>query len=198
MSGDILPIVKSLCVYCGSSSRAKPVYVEAAKALGTALATRGWTLVYGGASCGLMGTVADAALAEGGRVVGVLPSFMGERELAHPSLTELHLVGSMHERKAKMAELADGFIALPGGFGTLDEMFEVLTWAQIAIHAKPCAFYNVAGFYDPLFAFLDHMSAEGLLRPQHRELPLCHDNLETLLDLIAAHEGRTDDKWERT
>lgn len=188
---------KAIAVYCGSSSRAKPVYVEAARALGTALAARGWSLVYGGASCGLMGVVADAALAAGGKVIGVLPDFMDDRELAHTGLTELHIVGSMHERKAKMAALADGFIALPGGFGTLDEMFEVLTWAQINIHNKPCAFYNVSGFYNTLFAFLDHMTAEGLLRPHHRELPLLHDDLETLLELLATHEGRTDDKWDR-
>ena len=188
---------KAICVYCGSSSSAKQVYFEAARALGEALARRGWSLVYGGASCGLMGAVADATLAAGGRAIGVLPDFMEDRELAHPGLSELHVVTSMHERKAKMAELADGFIALPGGFGTLDEMFEILTWAQINIHAKPCAFFNVGGFYDGLFSFLDHMAAEGLPRPQHRSLPLIHAELEPLLDLVGAYRGVHDDKWEQ-
>ena len=189
--------MKAICVYCGSSSKAKPVYFEAAHALGTALAKRGWSLIYGGASCGLMGAVADAALAAGGKVVGVLPDFMEDRELAHTNLTELHIVSSMHERKAKMAQLAEGFIALPGGFGTLDEMFEMLTWAQINAHQKPCGFLNVSGFYDPLFTFLDHVTAEGLLRPHHRALPLIHRELEPLLELLATHEGRPDIHWEK-
>lgn len=171
----------AICVYCGSASAAKPVYLEAAKELGEALAARGLTLVYGGAESGLMGSVANAALAAGGKVIGVIPESMVEKEIAHRGLTQLHVVGSMHERKALMAALSDAFIALPGGYGTYDEIFEMLTWAQIGYHTKPCGFLNTNGFYDRLFAFLDHATDEGLLRPQHRNLPYLERELLPLL-----------------
>jgi uncharacterized protein (TIGR00730 family) len=187
--------VNAICVFCGSSSRAKPVYFEAANALGTAIATRGWDLIYGGASCGLMGEVANAALAAGGRVIGVIPEFMVAREIAHTTLTELSIVSSMHERKAKMVELADAFVALPGGYGTFDEIFEVLTWAQIDVHNKPCAFLNTNGFYDALFAFLDHTAAEGLLQSHHRQLPIVHTEPDALLDHLAAYRAESHSKW---
>jgi uncharacterized protein (TIGR00730 family) len=178
--------MKSVCVFCGSNPGARPSYAATARRLGEVLAARGLTLVYGGSSTGLMGAVADGALSGSGAVVGVLPGFMVSREIAHPRLTELLWVGSMHERKATMAARADAFVALPGGFGTLDEMFEILTWAQLGLHHKPCALLDVGGYYAPLLAFLDHAAAEGLLRPEHRALLFVETDPERLLDRLAS------------
>ncbi len=157
-----------ICVFCGSAAGTRPEYAEAAAELGTALATRGLGLVYGGASVGLMGVVADAALAAGGEVVGVIPQALVDREVAHPGLTELHVVGTMHERKARMAELSGAFVVLPGGMGTLEELFEVVTWSQLGLHAKPIVLLDVAGYWAGLAAFLDHAGAEGFVRAGHR------------------------------
>ena len=179
--------MKSVCVFCGGNPGARPSYRTAAERLGEALAARGLTLVYGGASVGLMGAVADAALARGGRVVGVLPEFMTAREVGHEGLTELLLVGSMHERKAEMAARADAFVALPGGYGTLDELFEVLTWAQLGLHHKPCALLDVDGYYAPLVAFLDRAAAEGLLRPEHRAMLFVEEDAERLVERLASY-----------
>lgn len=162
--------VRSICVYCGSRTGAHPAYARAAAALGKAIAREGLTLVYGGGSVGLMGVVADSALAAGGRVIGVIPRILMKRELAHRGLTELVQTGSMQERKAKMAELSDAFVALPGGIGTLDELFEMWTWAQLGLHAKPCALINTEGYYDNLVAFLDRAALDGFLRPEIRSL----------------------------
>jgi uncharacterized protein (TIGR00730 family) len=177
-------MLKSVCVFCASSPGVSPAYLAAARSLGDAIAKAGLRLVYGGASTGLMGAVADAALVAGGEVTGVLPEFMLSRELAHPRLTELVVVSSMHERKAQMAERADAFVALPGGFGTMEELFEVLTWAQLRLHTKPCALLDVAGYYASLTAFLDHATAEGLLRPEYRALLLVEDEPVRLLGRI--------------
>ena len=157
-----------LCVFCGSSYGAHPAYREEAAKLGALLAARGFGLVYGGASVGLMGAVADAALAGGAPVIGVLPAILKDREIAHPGLTELHYVDTMHERKARMADRADAFLALPGGFGTLDEFLEILTWAQFGLHSKPCLLVNTRSYFDGLLRFLDHAVAEGFIRDQHR------------------------------
>jgi uncharacterized protein (TIGR00730 family) len=178
--------MKSVCVFCGANPGVRPSYAAAARHLGEVLAARGLTLVYGGASTGLMGAVADAALAGGGKVVGVLPEFMVAREVAHPGLTELHLVSSMHERKAAMAARADAFVALPGGFGTLDELFEVLTWSQLGLHHKPCALLDVDGYYAPLVTFLDRAAAEGLLRPEHRAMLFVERDPERLAVRLAS------------
>lgn len=162
--------IRSVCVYCGSQMGASPSYARAAAALGEAIARDGLTLVYGGASVGLMGVVANAALAAGGRVIGVMPRILMRRELAHPALTELVVTESMQERKAKMAELSDAFVALPGGIGTLDELFEMWTWAQLGLHAKPCALINTDGYYDEIVSFLDRSTRDGFLRPATRAL----------------------------
>lgn len=161
---------KWVCVFCASAAGASPVYLETAEELGRRIAGRGYGLVYGGATVGAMGAVADAALAGGGPVVGVIPDVIKEREIEHRGLTELHVVRTMHDRKAMLAERADAFVALPGGFGTLDEFIEVVTWAQLRIHAKPCVLVNVGGFYDGLLRFFDHTAAEGLIQPENRGL----------------------------
>jgi uncharacterized protein (TIGR00730 family) len=160
----------ALCVFCGSATGIRPDYLVAAQALGHAAAERGVEIVYGGARVGLMGAMADAALAAGGRVTGVIPRALVSREIAHEGLTTLHVVDSMHQRKATMAQLADAFVALPGGVGTLEELFEVWTWAHLGVHAKPCAVLDVAGFWQPLVAALDHMVAEGFVRAEVRAL----------------------------
>ena len=176
----------SLCVFCGSRSGAAPVFGEAARSLGTLLAEQGITVVYGGARIGLMGAVADSALAAGGRVIGVIPEAIAAIEIAHEGLTELHRVGSMHERKALMAELSDGFVALPGGLGTLEELFEVWTWAQLAIHAKPIGLLNVEGFYDSLLAFVAQQEQAGFVNAQHRALLQAAPEPAALLERLAA------------
>lgn len=162
--------MKSVSVFCGSSAGAHPSYAATARRLGEALVEHGLTLVYGGASVGLMGILADTVLQHGGRVIGVLPAFMNGRERAHPGLSELCIVESMHERKAMMAERADAFVALPGGFGTLEEIFEVFTWAQLGLHSKPCALLDVDGYYEHLERFLDHATGEGFVKPSFRSL----------------------------
>ena len=166
--------IKSVCVFCGSRMGARPDYLAGAKALGTELARRGLTLVYGGTSVGLMGAMADAALAGGGKVVGVLPQVLSDREIAHPRLTELHLVDSMHTRKAMMAERADAFIAMPGGVGTFEELFEITTWAQLGIHHKPIGLLNVADFYGPLLTLMRRAVDEGFI-PETRAQPFSYD-----------------------
>jgi uncharacterized protein (TIGR00730 family) len=177
--------MRSVCVFCGGNPGARPIYVVAARNLGEVIAARGLGLVYGGASTGLMGAVADGALARGGRVTGVLPEFMIPREIAHRGLSELHFVSSMHQRKAEMVARADAFIALPGGFGTLDELFEVLTWSQLGLHHKPCALLDVDGYFAPLCAFLDHATVEGLLRPEHRAMVFLESDPERLVARLA-------------
>ena len=173
-----------LCVFCGSSVGANPLFAEAAGALATELARRNIGIVYGGGNVGLMGVVADAALAAGGEVVGVIPHGLVSRELAHQGLTELHVVDSMHERKALMAELSDGFVALLGGFGTLEEFCEVVTWTQLGVHLKPCGLLNVAGYYDGLMAFLVHALEEEFLRPTHFEIVVAASEPTELIDRI--------------
>ena len=168
------PAKKWVCVFCASAAGASPVYLEAARSLGRLVAGRGYGLLYGGATVGAMGVVADAALAAGGPVVGAIPDVIREREIDHKGLTELHVVGTMHERKALLAARADAFIALPGGYGTLDEFIEIVTWAQLRIHAKPCVLVNLAanggGFYDGFLRFLDHTVQEGFILPENRGL----------------------------
>jgi uncharacterized protein (TIGR00730 family) len=186
----------SVCVFSGSSPGARPSYAGAARLLGREIAGRGLRLVYGGAAVGLMGTVADAALGAGGEVVGVIPRHLADREVAHTGLSALHVVGSMHERKALMADLADGFVALPGGLGTLEELAEVLTWSQLGLQSKPCGVLDVDGFYAPLLAFLDHTVTERFVSEAHRALVLSADDAAVLLDLLHAWEpGAPSGKW---
>jgi uncharacterized protein (TIGR00730 family) len=173
--------MKSVCVYCGASAGSDPIYAEAAVELAKALAARGLRVVYGGASTGLMGLIADTALEAGAEVVGVIPKVLVEWEAAHRGLTELHVVDSMHERKAKMAELADAFVALPGGIGTLEELVEVYTWSYLGIHDKPFAVVNTAGYYDGFTAFLDHAVGQGFLRSEVRSRLLVAPDAEALL-----------------
>lgn len=159
-----------ICVFCGSSSGAQPAFLAAAADFGRLLAAEGVTLVYGGGNVGLMGEVANAALASGGKVIGVMPTFLRDKELAHQGLSELHIVDSMHSRKALMADLADAFVALPGGFGTFDELFEILTWAQLGVHDKPVGVLDVAGFFRPLHAFIESTVAAGFVKPDNARL----------------------------
>jgi uncharacterized protein (TIGR00730 family) len=176
--------MKRLCVFCGSSAGGRPEYAEAARQVGALMARDGLGLVYGGGHIGLMGVLADAVLAGGGEVIGVIPQALVDRELAHAGLTELRVVNTMHERKALMADLADGFLALPGGFGTADELFEILTWAQLGLHARPVGLLNVAGFFDPLLAWVDVCVRERFLRAEHRRLLLSANSAEALLALL--------------
>ncbi len=188
-------MMRRVCVFCGSSSGGQPAYLAAAVALGGLLARRGLGLVYGGASIGLMGAVADAALAAGGEVVGVLPAALEAKEIAHERLTRLEVVGSMHERKARMSDLADAFVALPGGMGTREELSEMLTWAQLGLHRKPCGLLDVAGYWRPLVAFFDHAVQERFLRPQHRALLLVEQHADALLDALGACVVPAQEKW---
>lgn len=185
----------NICVFAGSSFGAKPTYKSAAAELGRELANRGIGVVYGGASVGLMGTVADAALAEGGKVIGVLPQSIADVEIAHPGLTELKKVPSMHERKALMNTLADGFIVLPGGIGSLEESFEVWTWSQLGIHAKAIGLLNVEGFYDGLEKFLDHLVDQAFVKQIHRNILLSDHRVSTLIDQVLQAEVPDEGKW---
>lgn len=175
-------MVKSVAVYCGSSNGASNIYIEGAKKLGKELAKRNITLVYGGSSVGLMGAVADSVLEEGGKAIGVMPSFLDKREISHKSLSELIVVETMHERKAKMAELADGFITLPGGAGTMEEFFEVFTWGQIGLHQKPIGILNINRYYDPLIGLLNHMNKEQFLQDKYRSMALVDEEPAGLLN----------------
>jgi len=176
--------MKRICVFCGSSRGQKPVYAEAARELGELLARKKIGLVFGGGRIGLMGVVADAVLAGGGEAIGVIPKSLKERELGHDGVTELRIVPSMHARKAMMAELADGFIAMPGGFGTLDELCEILTWAQLGIHEKPCGLLNANNFFAPLLALFDHQMEEGFLAARHRALLRVEEKPELLVKAL--------------
>jgi uncharacterized protein (TIGR00730 family) len=187
--------MNSVCVFCGSSAGKDPAYAEAARQLGRAIADRGSILVYGGGHVGLMGVVADAALGRGGEVFGVMPKALVDREIAHEGLTRLHVVGSMHERKALMSDLSEGFVALPGGNGTLEELFEVLTWAQLGEHDKPCGLLNVFGYYDPLLKVFDRMADQAFLKEEHRELVLVEKDPVLLLERFEAYEPPRTVKW---
>jgi uncharacterized protein (TIGR00730 family) len=189
--------MKRLCVFCGSSPGTNPAYAEAAAAMGTLLAQRGIGLVYGGGNVGLMGTIADAALAAGGEVIGVIPQALADREVAHHGVTDLRVVDSMHTRKAMMADLSDGFIAMPGGVGTFEEFFEAVTWTQLGVHRKPCGLLNVAGFYTPLAIFIDQAVSEGFIRPAHRAMIVVDDHPARLLDSLSAIDLPDVPKWIR-
>ena len=187
--------MRSVCVFCGSSPGTRPAYHRAAQQVGERLAGRGLRLVYGGGRVGLMGAVADAALQAGGEVIGVIPEALLRKELGHPGLSHLHVVDSMHERKALMAELADAFIALPGGYGTLEEFCEVLTWSQLGIHQKPCGLLDVEGFYTPLWMLIEHAVAEGFVHPDHRALVLRDVDADRLLDALERYTPPPTLKW---
>lgn len=189
------PTIRRICVFCGASAGHDPSYLAAAHAVGEGLATRGIGLVYGGGRVGLMGAVAEAALAAGGEVIGVIPQGLVDRELAHPGLTELRIVATLHERKAIMADLADAFIALPGGLGTLEELAEVVSWAQLELHAKPIGLLDVGEYWRPLLAWLDHAVVEGFVAPDHRRLVARDDSIEGLLERFAAWTSPPD-RWD--
>lgn len=184
-----------VCVFCGSNEGGRPAYADSARALGRLLVERGLGLVYGGGNVGLMGVVADAVLAAGGEVVGVIPHALMAREIGHPGVTTMHVVDSMHERKALMAEHADAFIALPGGVGTFEELFEAITWTQLGLHAKPCGILNVEGFYDDLLRFLDRAWAEGFIKPDTRAIVKAGADPAALLDLLEHAELPAAPRW---
>jgi uncharacterized protein (TIGR00730 family) len=184
-----------ICVYCGSSPGRNPRYREAAAGLGRNLSDRGLGLVYGGAGVGVMGAIADAVLACGGEAIGIIPESLAVKEVAHQGLTRQLVVRSMHERKALMAEMSDGFVALPGGWGTIEEIFEVLTWAQLGFHDKPCGLLNVGGYYDGLFGFLEHAIEEQFVKPAHRQMLIMESDASRLLDRFEAYRAPKVRKW---
>jgi uncharacterized protein (TIGR00730 family) len=179
--------MEAVCVYCGSSDKVISPYLEAAWEMGAAIARRGLQLVYGAGSTGLMGAVADGALDEGGEVIGVIPEMFNTPQLAHKKLTSFEVVPDMHTRKARIADISDAFVALPGGFGTLEEIFEILTWAQVGLHTKPVGFLNTSGFYDPLLVFLDRVEQEGFMYSEHNSLYSCSSEPDALLDLMSSY-----------
>lgn len=187
--------IQSLCVYCGSSFGRIDAYAEAAARLAQTLVKRNIKLVYGGAAVGIMGVVADEVLQRGGQAVGVIPKALAHKEVAHPNLTQLHVTKTMHDRKMLMADLSDGFIALPGGIGTLEELFEIWTWAQLGFHQKPCGLLNVAGYYDALIAFLDHVADEQFVKPVHREMLMVESEPEILLDRYRDYRPPMVKRW---
>ena len=187
--------MKSVCVFCGSNPGNDPVYADGARAMGREIARRGLILVYGGGAVGLMGIVADAALEAGGEVHGVIPRALRDKEVGHHHLTRLEIVDTMHIRKARMAELSDGFIAMPGGIGTFEELFEIWTWGQLGIHSKPLGLLNVAGFYDPLAVFLDRTVEAGFLKQTHRAMAMTDTQPETLLDRMEQYVPAATIKW---
>jgi uncharacterized protein (TIGR00730 family) len=188
-------ILQRVCVFCGSSVGTDPVYKGAAQAFGRALVRRGKGLVYGGGRVGLMGVIADAVLAADGEVHGIIPESLAAKEILHEGLTELHIVPNMHARKAKMAELADAFVAMPGGYGTLEELFEVVTWAQLGLHEKPVALLNVGGYFDGLLGCIDSAVAEGFIKPEHRKLLMSGVEPDGLLDALEKYEPIVQTKW---
>jgi uncharacterized protein (TIGR00730 family) len=188
-------MMKTICVFCGSSKGTKIEYQQACTELAELFIKENITLVYGGGDVGLMGLLADAMLERGGRVIGVIPKALADKEVAHESLTELHIVGSMHERKAMMAELSDGFIAMPGGIGTLEEIIEVFTWTQLGIHSKPCGLLNIAGYYDRLFEFLQQMVDQEFLKPFHLSMMVMENKAEALLQAMKNANVAYIDKW---
>lgn len=190
--------MKSICIYCGSSVGRRETYANAARELARTLLERRIRVIYGGSSYGIMGVIAETVLAGDGEIVGVIPEPLRVRELAHPGLTELHVTRSMHERKTKMAELADAFVALPGGIGTLEEIFEIWTWAQLGAHAKPCGMLNVEGYFDPLVAFLDHAVDQSFLAPSHRSMLIVESDPNALLERFAAYRPPAVDAWVAT
>lgn len=187
--------MKSLCVYCGSNPGLRPVYQESARAFGTEIAERGLSLIYGGGRVGLMGAVADGALSAGGSVIGIMPENLIAKGIAHVGLTELHSVSSMHERKAAMASLADAFVALPGGAGTLEEIFEAITWSQLGLHTKACGLLNVEEYYTPLLGFLRHAAAERFMRTEYMDALITEESPSRLLDRFAEYEHVHLEKW---
>ncbi|HYG67434.1 MAG TPA: TIGR00730 family Rossman fold protein [Anaeromyxobacteraceae bacterium] len=187
--------MRRICVFCGANPGRDPAYAEAARQVGRAIAERGLGLVYGGGSVGIMGMVADAALGAGGEVVGVIPRALELRELAHRGLTTLEVVGSMHERKARMAELSDAFVALPGGMGTLEELAEVLTWGQLGLHARPCGLLDVRGYFRPLIAFFDTAVEHGFLHPEHRGMIHVDDDIGRLIERFDAYRPPAVPRW---
>jgi uncharacterized protein (TIGR00730 family) len=187
--------MRSVCVFCGANPGADPSFVVAAASLGETIATSQRTLVYGGARVGLMGAVADAALAAGGKVIGVMPQALVDKEVAHGGLTALHVVSSMHERKTLMAELAEAFIAMPGGLGTLEEFFEVWTWAQLGFHEKPLGMFGPTSFFAPLLVYLDSLVEQKFVRPEHRQMVMLDENPGALLDRLAAYRPAPVPKW---
>jgi len=187
--------LNNICVYCGSSPGRGDAYLSMANGLARALVEREIGLVYGGASIGLMGRLADEVLTHGGRVIGVIPEALAAKEIAHPNLTALHITQSMHERKQLMAELADGFIALPGGIGTLEELFEIWTWAQLGLHRKPCGLLNAAGYYDALIGFLDHMLEQGFVQATHRKMLMVASDPDVLLDRLSRYQAPVVEHW---
>lgn len=188
-------MMKSITVFCGSNSGFRKEYAEAAKALAGEMAARKMRLVYGGGNVGLMGIIADEVMRLGGEVTGIIPESLDEREVGHHHITKLHVVGSMHERKAMMAELADGFIAMPGGIGTFEEFFEILTWAQLGFHDKPCGILNIANYYDGLLSLCDNAVNEGFLREQHRKLILTSEDPAALIGLMETYQPPAVQKW---
>lgn len=187
--------LKRICVFCGSNSGVRPIYTEVAQALGRALAGLRIGLVYGGGRVGLMGVIADSVMAAGGEVIGVIPEALEAREVGHQNLSELRIVHSMHERKAMMAELSDAFIAMPGGYGTFEEFCEVITWAQLGLHRKPCGLLNVEGYYSPLLSLFDHAVSEGFVRAAHRSIVLEEKDPERLIELLESYLPPQVEKW---
>jgi uncharacterized protein (TIGR00730 family) len=188
-------MAKRFCVFCGSSFGARESYAVAATSLARHLVANGITIVYGGSKLGLMGKLADTAIAAGGEVIGVMPRVLVEKEASHTGLSDLRIVGSMHERKAQMAELSDAFIALPGGYGTFEEFCEVLTWTQLGLHRKPCGILNIEGYYGPLLSLFDHAVTEQFLKPVHREIVLSDSRPEWLVRRLLAYQPPLVDKW---
>ncbi|MFU8926645.1 TIGR00730 family Rossman fold protein [Acinetobacter puyangensis] len=189
--------MQSICIFCGSSAGNDPIYIQVAQSVGEVLAKKGLTLVYGGGKVGLMGAVADSVLAHGGKVLGVMPKHLVDREIAHTGIDELYVVNNMHERKQKMAELSDGFVALAGGAGTLEEIFEQWTWAQLGIHQKPCAFLNTNGYYDPLLQMIQHMVDKQFTKTRYAEMLTQSDDIENILNAFANYQP-PEAKWQNS